>query len=307
MAKRQATTKKVKKKWFPIIAPKMFGEKVLGESLLADSSLMKGRHLTQNLSNIINDPKKHSIKIQFLIKDVKEGQGITEIIKYELIPAYTKRLIRRGRSKIADSFIAKSADGKRVRVKTLIVTNSYAHKSTETRIRLFVRDLMKKEVAKNTFEKSIEDLLKLVIQKEMRKKISKIAPSRNFEIRVFKLARKETHGEEEEKEVKVEEVKEVPKEEVKQKPEVSELGNEKVSKKEDKKEEAKEEPKAKEKLEEEVKPEEASEEEKKPAAKKAPAKKPAAKKEVKKAPAKKAPTKKAAPKKASVKKSSAKK
>ncbi|MFH1770717.1 MAG: hypothetical protein ABH828_04110 [archaeon] len=264
MAKKQVSTKKIKKKWFPIVAPKMFGGKVLGELLLADANMMKGRHITQNLSNVLNDPKKHSINMQFLIKDVKEGQGITTITKYELISGYIKRLIRRGRTKIVDSFITKSADGKRVRVKTIILTNSYAHKSTQTKIRMNVRELMKKEVAKNTFEKSIEELLKLTIQKEIRKTISKIAPSRNFEIRVFKLEEGKAGEDEKVEEVKVEEEKE----EV----EVKEVKEEKTEKKEEK------------------------------PAKKTPVKKAEKKTAVKKAPAKKTPAKKTAAKKSPAKK-----
>ncbi|MBC8501099.1 MAG: hypothetical protein ISS25_02965 [Nanoarchaeota archaeon] len=303
MAKKQVGTKKIKKKkWYPVIAPKFFGGKVLGETLLADSSAMKGRHLTMNLINIIGDPKKQNINIQFLIRDVKDGQGITEIVKYERIPSFTKRVVRRGRNKIDDSFIVRSGDGKRTRVKTLVITNSYIAKSVGTKLRKNIRRLLKEAVEKNTFEKTIDDMLKGDLLKEVRKKISKISPVRIFDIKVFKIEEKR-EGLEEPKvkkqvEEKKEEVVEEKKEEVKQQKSetqsskatsapkdellsVSESQNTESVLKEEKKEEKVEEKKEKPK------------EETKKIEKKAPAKKETKKKEVKKkAPAKKVTKKK---------------
>ncbi|MFH1590225.1 MAG: hypothetical protein ABIB43_06680, partial [archaeon] len=211
MVKKVSTGKKLKKRWFPILSPPVFGNKIIGESLLSDSSALKGRYITMNLSNILNDPRKHSTNIQFKIKDVKNGQGITEITKYELITSYTKRLIRRGRNKIEDSFILKAGDNKRIRVKIIAITNNYAFKSTATRIRAAIKEAMKIELAKSTFEKVLEELLRGGLQKEVKKTISKISPIRNFEIRVFKLARsrkEKEEGYEEVEEIQVEEVKE---------------------------------------------------------------------------------------------------
>ncbi|MBC8495252.1 hypothetical protein H8D36_03805 [archaeon] len=198
MAKKQTSTKKIKKKkWYPVIGPKIFGSRVLGESLLADPSVMKGRYMTMNLSNVIGDPRKQNTNVQFKIKDVREGQGITEITKYELIPSFMKRLVRRGRNKIDDSFIVKSADGKRLRVKIIVITNSYAFKSIETKLRLNIRKILKETLNKNTFEKTIEDLLRISLQKDMKSKLAKIFPVRVFEIRVLKIEKRKRDFEEE--------------------------------------------------------------------------------------------------------------
>ncbi len=144
MVKKQSSFKKIKKKkWYSIMAPRILGGRMLGESLVSDSADLKGRTITANLMNVLGEPKKQSINIQFLINRVKEGQALTEIIKYELSQSYIKRQIRRGRSKIEDSFLSKTADNKRVRIKPMVITNGKVFKSVETKIRLALRGYLK--------------------------------------------------------------------------------------------------------------------------------------------------------------------
>lgn len=191
MVKKQTSTKKIKKKkWFPVVSPKLFGGKVLGESLLSESSTMKGRFMNINLMNLVGDPKKQNTNIQLYIKDVREGQGITEIVKIERINSFMKRLVRRGRKKIEDSFIAKTKEGKRTRVKTIIISNSIISKLVASKIRLSARQILKDKIKKESFEKTVDDILKGSILKELKNELSKIAPVRNFDIRVFKLESK---------------------------------------------------------------------------------------------------------------------
>ncbi|MFC2135655.1 hypothetical protein ACFLTH_13655 [Bacteroidota bacterium] len=277
MAKKQTATKKIKKKkWFPVVAPSILGGKIIGESLLTESSLMKGRHMNVNLMNITGEPKRQNTNVQLLIKDVRDGQGVTEIIKIERISSFMKRMVRRGRNKVDDSFLAKSGDGKRIRVKTIAITNSYTAKSVGTKLRKATREALKEIVGKNTFEKSIDDILKGGLLKDVKVKISKIAPVRTFDIRVFKFEPKRGVYDDE-----------VPKKElVVEEPEVVE------EKKAEVKEETKEEKaEVKEEKKVEEKPAEKKEAPKKET-KKTPAKKAAPKKENKKTPAKKPAAKK---------------
>lgn len=305
MAKKQTSTKKIKKKkWFPVVAPQLLGGRVLGETILSDSSAMKGRLMTMNLMNITGDPKRQNTNIQLRIRDVKDGQGQTEIVKFERITSFMKRLVRRGRNKIDDSFIVKTGDGKRARVKTITITNSYAPKSVGTSLRQETRKLLKDFISKHKFEQSVDEFLKNSVQKDIRNKIKKIVPVRTFDIRVFKLEtarglhaedKKEAEAKEEVKEAveeTKEEVKETRSSEAVSAPKSEVLSA--VEKVEEKKAEVEE------KVEKKV---EAKAPVKKTAAKKAPAK---AEPKAKKAPAKKAATKKAPVKKAPAKKAAKK-
>lgn len=187
MAKKQISTKKVKKKkWFPVLAPNIFSNKVLGESLLTEPSQLKGRFMTMNLMNITGNPKQQSISLQFRIIDVKEGRGITTTVKYELLTSAVKRMIRRGRNKIDDSFIIKGKEGK-LRVKSLAITKGNVSKAVQTSIRLESRKLLKELLIKKSFESTVDDLIKSSIQKDVRAVLNKISPVKSFDVRVFKF------------------------------------------------------------------------------------------------------------------------
>jgi len=290
--KKQVSTKKIKKKkWYPIIAPKLFNNKVLGESLLFESISMKGKHMTMNVMNITKDPRKQNTNIQFLIKDVKEGQGVTEIVKFERVNSYLKRLIRRGKSKVDDSFAARSGEGRRVRVKVVMVTNTKAPKSVGTKLRLNVRQILKEKIKRNSFERTVDELLRGNFQKDIKKEISKIAPVRIFELRTFQIEEgkegkaKEVNfveevGEEKEETTEVKEVSEDKSSDDAQKSgKISDKAKEETKETEEKVEEKKEE-------EKETKEEKTEEKEKKKIEKKEEKPKKEAKEEVKKKPKK---------------------
>lgn len=237
MEKKKVATRKIKKKkWFPIIAPKIFNERVLGETYLEDSRSMKGRYLTLNLMNVLQDPKKQSTNVQFLIHSVKEGRGMTKLVKYELISGYLKRLIRRGRTKVEDSFRARTKGGQAVRVKPLIITTTKVPNSVATKLRLIVREELKKAISNEHFEGLVEEFLRGAFQRGIKGKLSKITPVRNFEIRIFKLEVEELG---EKKDIEVESEEKVETKEVK----VEETPKEEVVEEEAKKEDAEEEKK----------------------------------------------------------------
>mgnify|MGYP005838972503 CR=1 FL=1 len=242
--KKKAPARKIKKKkWFPIKAPNIFGEKTLGESILTDPNDMKGRHMTLNLMNITGSPKNQNANIQFKIKDVKDGQGITKVVKYELISSFIKRVVRRGRTKIDDSFIAKTSDY-RVRIKPIIITNTKVPKSVASKLRLQVRKILKDKLKKVNFEKAVDEVLKGNFEKDVKNTIADVTPIRNFHIRILKVEHKKGEKEEvkeeiEEPEEKVEETKEEKEDEPEKKTE----------KKDEKKKEPKEEKKKEDKSE----------------------------------------------------------
>ena len=53
MAKVRKKVLKTKKKfWFKIVAPKIFGERIIGESYVTESSLIKGKYVSVNLREL---------------------------------------------------------------------------------------------------------------------------------------------------------------------------------------------------------------------------------------------------------------
>lgn len=253
-AKKQTLkTKTKKKKWSPIYAPAVFGGQLIGESYVDSAESMKGKYINANLSTISNDMKKQNITVRLRVNKIVEGKGQTEVIGMQQVQGFVKRLVRRGRTKVDDSFLAKTKDGQLVRVKPLIITNTLCVASTASQIRMEVRKVLQERIAKTGFVNTIQDVLSFKIQKDLKNMLNKVHPIRSVDVRSFSRelvrgtvpeAELELIAEEEveaKEETKVEETTKDVKDEAKEEPEAKE------ETKEVKEETPKEEPKAEEK------------------------------------------------------------
>jgi small subunit ribosomal protein S3Ae len=191
MAKADAQLKVRKKKWFQIIAPKTFREVVVGEVPLYESEMLKGRRMTVNMMNLTGNPKNQGVSIKLRIAEVKEGKGITELLGFESMPSSLKRLVRRGKTKVEDSFVVKTSDAKLVRIKPLLVTGTAVTNSVTTAIRRIVRNNTARLAQKLTYERLAEEVITFKLQKHLQSLCSKITPVRNSEIKAFLLVEKE--------------------------------------------------------------------------------------------------------------------
>jgi small subunit ribosomal protein S3Ae len=191
MAKDAQALKVRKKKWFNIIAPRLFREVPIGEILLYESADMKGRRLTVNMMNLTNNPKNQHITVKLRIVDVKDGKGVTEFLGFQTTPSSIKRYVRRGRTKLEDSFIIQTADRKNVRIKPLIITSSVVPKSVTGVIKRVVRNSIARLAQKLTFDKLLEEIMSFKLQKHIGGMASRVTPIRNCEIKAFLLVEKE--------------------------------------------------------------------------------------------------------------------
>jgi small subunit ribosomal protein S3Ae len=189
MAKKpkKTETRAKKKKWFQILAPKIFLEQVLGETYKHDAESMVGKSLTVNLMNLTGDPKKQSVNVTFRVTQVKDSKGITGCVSYKMSSAGVKRLVRRNRARIDDSFVVRTSDGKHVQIKPLILTRFTTNKSVLSAMRKAVREHLQKHMATSTFDSFIKDLVAFKVQSKLREILKKIYPVVACEIRFLKL------------------------------------------------------------------------------------------------------------------------
>lgn len=202
-----------KKQWYQILAPRIFNNAVLGESLVSNAELLIGKNVNINLMNLTRDPKKSNVNLNFIVESIKEGKGITRIVGYEIVPATIKRLVKKGRNKIELSFLCSTSDNKTVRIKPFAVTRGMAKGAVLASLRKGITDELTKLVNRLTFEGLLNDIIFHKLQMGLKKQLKKIYPIRNFEIKSLKIeGRKKVSVKEKPKEEKKQEV---PKEEVK--------------------------------------------------------------------------------------------
>ena len=124
-----------KKKYFPILAPKVFQERELGQTMAYEPGALHGRCVTANLMMLLGNIKKQHINITFMVNKVQGDTGLTIVQKYEIIPAAIKRKVRRQRDRIDESFRCVTKDGKVVQMKPLVITAVTTSNSVKSDLR----------------------------------------------------------------------------------------------------------------------------------------------------------------------------
>nr|AIF00811.1 ribosomal protein S3Ae (RP-S3Ae, RPS3A) [uncultured marine group II/III euryarchaeote KM3_139_C07] len=188
MAKVKKKVLKSKKKfWFQVVAPKMFGEQVIGESYVSDSQLMNKKNLTVNLRALTDDIKNQNVKIGFVVNDVREHKAHCSIISYKLLPAAIKRMISRGKVRVDDFFVGKTSDNVSVRIKMIMVTINVTSNSVVTHMRKEARELLRQRISKLTYDGLLQELIAHRLQFSLKKELKKVYPLRACEIRSLTL------------------------------------------------------------------------------------------------------------------------
>lgn len=184
----QAKTLKVKKKrWISIVAPQLFNNAFLGEVLVGEPEEAIGRDITVSLMVITGDPKRQATHISFKIEGIQDGNLVTSVKGMQVLPNSVRRLVRRNKERVDDSFDIVTNDGKKLRIKPMIVTRNSTSRSICSKLKAKSRDYLIRALARSPLDKFVLDLNSYKFQKEMAQSLSKIYPVSICEIRSFKV------------------------------------------------------------------------------------------------------------------------
>ena len=181
MAEQLAKIKK--KQWYPILAPKLFNNTMLGETIVADPQTMVGKTLSNSLMNLANDVKRQNVNIHFKVISVEDNKAKTVVTGYEMINSSVKRLVRRDCEKIDLSFNCETVDNLWLRIKPVVITRSAVKGAVAARLRRNIVKFVTEFVKKNSYEQVLTDLITYKLQSEMRAVLNKIYPVKVCEIR----------------------------------------------------------------------------------------------------------------------------
>ncbi|UCD14059.1 MAG: 30S ribosomal protein S3ae [Thermoplasmatales archaeon] len=263
-ARTRTAARKVKdkwraKNWYQILAPTLFDNAPVSETLTDKPNNLIGRVTEVSLQDITNDFRKAHIKLFFKIDKIEEGNALTQFKGHTLTSDYLRRMIRRRKSRVDGVYDVETRDGAYLRVKPFAITDNRIQNSQKKLIRNIMKETIVKEGKAKTLNEFLRDTLDEKIGSEIYKNCKKFYPVKRVEIYKTEIKRSPMREVEEKKPPKE------PKEEAPKEP------------KEVKKEEKEEKPKAKKEIEEEK---EAAKKEEVPKTKKK-AKKPIVKKEAK--------------------------
>ncbi|MBN2421207.1 hypothetical protein JXB27_02915 [Candidatus Woesearchaeota archaeon] len=256
------------KRWYRVIAPAVFGNGQIGETIAAEESQLIGRTITTSLMNVIGDPKKQSLIGTFEIVSVNQGNAETKLKKLEIAPPSVRRMIRKGKERLDMSFLCATKDNVVVRLKPLLLTRGKTGGSVLTKIRHLADAVSRVEASKVSFDELVHSILSNRLQKMIKQRVNRLYPLRSVEIRALEISDFTgalppipTLPELIEEKAELTEEEKIEKTVKSRKEFVPNIGITDITKKEDKTEEVKEEKKAEEKPKKEAKEKKAKKEE----------------------------------------------
>lgn len=181
------STKVVKKRWYKILGPSLLKDAEVGESYLAEPDVLIGKKMTVGLNSLTGEHYRYNTHANLVVSAYDDGVFRTDLVGWRMLPSAVKKMIRRNKSRIDDSFVVLTKDGKYVRVKPLVVTKNKAQNSVKTAILKKVRVEIAKIFSVKEFSVIVGEILGRRFQGQIARKLSKIFPVGIFDIRQLAL------------------------------------------------------------------------------------------------------------------------
>ncbi len=183
----QVAAKKKKKKWIVIYASPEFNNQEIGETYVEESENAIGRVIEVNLMMLTKDPKKQTFNGYFKISEVKNNQAFTKFIGYSIQAAQLKKITRKAKNKVDDSFIYKTKDNIKIAIKPILITKVLAYKTSLKSLRKETRNFLTEYVKNTTFSQIMKDVVSNTLQREIKTACKKVLPLANCLIKTAVL------------------------------------------------------------------------------------------------------------------------
>jgi small subunit ribosomal protein S3Ae len=173
----------VKKQWYDIFAPKMFGEKIVGETLTVDPKYLMGRTIGVSLMEVYKNTQKFYIRLLFQVDRIEGNKAYTKLVGHEVMRERVYRMVQRHGRRVDCIQDLVTKDGKKIRVKTVFMLVRRVGTSMKSDTRKFTSEYVAKVVSENNLEDLMKHILEGNIQEKIRRDCSKLYPVSVVEIR----------------------------------------------------------------------------------------------------------------------------
>ena len=181
----------VKKQWYQIIAPKMFGSKEVAQTLSVDESYVKNRIMESTLLELSKEFSKFYIKVKFKIDKVEGTKAYTKFIGHDVMRERVSRMVQR-RTKRVDSVVdCETKDGVGIRLKSIIILNGNVSSSIKSKTRHTCNEVLQKGVKKMDFEDAVKEIINGKLSLEIKKTCGKFSSVKDVEICKSELLKQE--------------------------------------------------------------------------------------------------------------------
>jgi len=182
--------KKIKgKEWYELVAPRLFKNQILGESLVSDPREIKGRSVIRSLSDLGGHPSKYYVRMKFKVDeiDVENKKIKMKYVGQSCLKDFISQMIRKGSSRIDTVVKTKTKDNQDIVVKTIGISLRKINTSVKTALRKEIEEDILNKVNKMNLDDFIMSVIKDSFQVQIRKKLNKTYPIRKFEVRKIEI------------------------------------------------------------------------------------------------------------------------
>lgn len=165
----------------------MFGSTKIGETLATDPERVKDRVLETSLSDLTGDFSKSHVKLRFKVKEVQDGKATTKFIGHNISREYVRSQIRRRATKIDHITDVNRRNGRKLRVKTVVITLRKIQSSQIKSIRKKIEEVIQKRAQKLKFDQFVQELVLEKLGSDVYKQVKEICPIRRVEVLKSKI------------------------------------------------------------------------------------------------------------------------
>ena len=173
----------IKKSWYEIVAPKMFGEAVIGETPAFDPKTLVGRNIKVNLTELGKDYQKFFMKMIFKIESVDKSRVLTKFIGHDVTAERIYRMVQRRARRVDCVVDIKTSDDVKIRLKIIAILAQRIGTSIKDAARKKIKKTVENFVSGLTLEVLIKSIIDDQLQKIIKEECKKIYPVSAVEIR----------------------------------------------------------------------------------------------------------------------------
>lgn len=177
------------KKWSEVLAPQELEGKKVAEIVCTELNNLVNRVVSLPLSDLNGKMDRYSIytTVNLRIKEINGDTSRSEVIGHFMSPAYLKSLARRRRSIIHEVVDVTTKDGRKVRVKSLLVTKDKVSAVVKKNLRMALRAQLIESVKNRNYYDLVKAIFDRKISEEAYKNTNPINPVEAVEVNKMEL------------------------------------------------------------------------------------------------------------------------
>ena len=163
---------------------------LFGETTAADPKLLVGRGVKVSLNTFMKMKRSGNMELKFKVIEVKGNDCLTEFEGMFMPVPLVKRIVKRAKRRIDDSFVVVTKDDVKVRLKPLLLIKKTVQRGVLTDLKRKTQDYCLNYAKELTYNELINKVIIGEIMKNLKFELKNVYPVMSVEMRAFVKVKK---------------------------------------------------------------------------------------------------------------------